>query len=568
MSYLDLPRLHFAGNFKANPSTVNNTPSNYDPNVTAPYQSWNPNGTGEFQILNCTVTGVVYTDGTICNTPADDPVVGSAVGCNTGMLPKLVDLDPEQQMVSEIWGMKVQLGTPDGSDSFVGDFLVAAFTDIWFRATAQSAGGDAPMGACYQSALARVKWADVINSRFLQELQQASPAKLSIKFNLDGINMDSGSASFTQGRIVGTIGPALAGEPDHLIAGRFLRSAPGTDPSVQPMTLAGTPASAPMFFAPARLDAATNRLTIDLGNSVSTTTPGGPVNPALGDLRVAVLPAQSQPVLLGQLNCLAPDWYTATAGIQDFDVPADQLDMVETNPLAVVQMDTSGAVAQTMIQENAAGSFVRADNFVFRLNPGETANVKLVATSFGKPAAGQLITFRFDANSINNMQSPPNPASIPIGEPQSALAFPRNVMIGANGQAYFKLSASDPGNPRKFIDGQVYGLRYIWGESEGEDYTWDPTSFISVLVFNGYPQIDEPGWGDIEPIFAQYAKLYPYMRSILDLSDYKTVKENLKSIKHVLSLPKSDPGYMQVTRDLSRDKLNLILRWIEQGAPQ
>ncbi len=33
MSYLDVPRLHFTGTFTANPSTINNDPANYNPNL-------------------------------------------------------------------------------------------------------------------------------------------------------------------------------------------------------------------------------------------------------------------------------------------------------------------------------------------------------------------------------------------------------------------------------------------------------------------------------------------------------------------------------------------------------
>ena len=36
MSYLDLPRLSFSGQFFADPSTVNNTPNNYNANHTFP----------------------------------------------------------------------------------------------------------------------------------------------------------------------------------------------------------------------------------------------------------------------------------------------------------------------------------------------------------------------------------------------------------------------------------------------------------------------------------------------------------------------------------------------------
>lgn len=33
MSYLDLPRLYFSGNFFANPSTINNDLGSFDPSV-------------------------------------------------------------------------------------------------------------------------------------------------------------------------------------------------------------------------------------------------------------------------------------------------------------------------------------------------------------------------------------------------------------------------------------------------------------------------------------------------------------------------------------------------------
>ena len=46
-----------------------------------------------------------------------------------------------------------------------------------------------------------------------------------------------------------------------------------------------------------------------------------------------------------------------------------------------------------------------------------------------------------------------------------------------------------------------------------------------------------------------------------------TVVKNLDAIKGVLTLPTTNPSYMQVTRDMSPDKVKMILRWIELGAP-
>jgi hypothetical protein len=571
MSYLDVPRLHFAGTFRADPSTVNNIPSNYDPNVFRPNPSWNPDGTGQWQFLNCAVQSVVYSDGTVCTESADDPIIGSPVqGTDQPAIAKLVDLDPEQQMVSEIWGFQVQLGS-SASDSFVGDFEVAAFSDIWFRAVDVGGGGDAPMGAFYQSVLSGLRWSDVSNSRFLKELRQASPNQLSIKFNLDGINMNSSSPNFTHGRIVGTIGPVTNGEPKHFIRGRLLRSAPGTstDPNLQPMVLQGTPPDAPMFFAPCRVDETRRKVFVDVGNSISTTTPGGPLNTALGDLRLAILPPYAPPVLLGKINYEDENWYQTTAGIQEFPVTDEQLAQLMKTPLGIVQMQADASMSQPLLQENASGLYIRADNFVFRLNPEETAEVNLTVTQFGKPAPQQQITLAQDSLAVDQMQSPPNPQNIPTGTPTKALSFPASVVTDENGRASFTLTASDPGNPRKFIDGQVYGVSYSLQARATINYNHDPSNFISVLVFNSHPQVDQPTWKNVQPVFAQYAKLYPYMTTGvgINLASYADVKKNLEGIRRALMLPKNDPRYMQVTRDMSRDKLSLIVRWIEQGAP-
>ena len=568
MSYLDVPRLHFAGTFRADPSTVNNTPQNFDPatGINAQNYGWNPYGTGQWQILNCQVRSVVYKDGTVASSAAGDPVVGSPIkGTDQPQIAKLVDLDSEQQMVSEIYGFQVALGTPSGSAAFVGDFEVAAFSDIWFRAVG-GGGGDAPMGAFYQSVLTNIQWGDVSNSRFLEQLMTASPDLLSIKFNLDGINMDSNSPNFTLGRIVGTIGPATPDEPRHFVPARLLRSAPGTDPSNPPVTLQGTPPASPMFFAPFRVDDTRRVLLLDLGNSISTTTPGGPVNPALGDLQLAILPGGSAPILIGPVNYQAPNWYPDTAGIQEFSLQDFQ---VKNVPLGIVQLDADGNVSPPLLQEDSKGFFVRADTFVFRLNPGETAAVNFWATQFGEPAPQQQINLAQDPNTVNQMQSPPNPPNIPIGIPSNALAtgdgsFPITVTTDNHGRGTVVLSASDPKNPRGFIDGQVYGLSYALAASNDDP---DPSNFLSVLVFDGYPQLANPTWQDVQPIFAQYAKLYPYMRGIIDLACYTDVVSNLAAIQRVFSLPRTDPGYMQVTRDLSRDKVNMILKWIGLGAP-
>jgi hypothetical protein len=141
MSYLGYPRLHFAGQFQGDVPTVNNNPTHFDSSQFLPsFHSygdedngwWNPNGSGAWRFLNCTVRRVIYRDGTICDDPAADPIVGAMVnGADDQVEGKVVDLDSENQGVADIWGFRVVVRGP--GCEFKGDFKVAPFTDFWAR---------------------------------------------------------------------------------------------------------------------------------------------------------------------------------------------------------------------------------------------------------------------------------------------------------------------------------------------------------------------------------------------------------------------------------------------------
>ena len=116
MAYLDTPRLTFFGQFQADPSTVNNDPLHYNNQTFQPsYQEygpsgtngwWNPEGTGDFRFVGCTVTNVTYTDGTSTTNPDEDWIIGKTIiDSNTRVAGKIVDLDPQQQMVSELFDL-------------------------------------------------------------------------------------------------------------------------------------------------------------------------------------------------------------------------------------------------------------------------------------------------------------------------------------------------------------------------------------------------------------------------------------------------------------------------------
>lgn len=618
MSYLNPLRLHFSGSFEAAVSTVNNDPVHYDnarfkpsyaepQSGTAPEQlngSFNPEGSGDWRLHGCSVTSAFLADGT--PVPRTDPVLGCLIAdSDRRTAAKLVDLDPEQQFVSQIFGLELRIATTDGETLLRGEFEPAAFMDIWDRGPNVGALGDLAAGAMYQSVLRHLTWGNTSDSPFLGALREAartpspSRGRLSVKFNVDGFSKAAG-ASFMMGRMVGTIGPAGPDEPAHFVAGRQFMAAAG------PESTFFTPAGG-VNFCVAAVDQATRRVYLDLGNALPTTTPGGP--PAdLGDL--ALSPAVAEPVAgafaagpptsVGVLHAATytdPSWYPATAGVAVFppDRPLtdEELASVGSGPLSLVSTvrgtvggdtvrgdtvrgDTvGGARPRAVISEPVGGVFVRADQFVFRLNPGQTATADLYATRFGRPYPGAaVITVPVPEQLQPNSSLAPGQAP-PVAVPADAVGYPVRVVTDERGRARLRIRASDPGRPRDYIDGQVYALCPVLEETivvPGDPYPYNQWNFISLLVWSGYAPSEPPTWhGDIEPVMRQYANLYPVMRDFLDLGDYESVCTHAKRLAFSFGLDVDDPDSMPVTRDLSSAKRNAILRWLgepgEDGKP-
>jgi hypothetical protein len=566
MSYLGPLRLHFFGHFQTDPSTVNNDIRHYDnakfePRFQKPQTKhlsngwWNPDGMGSFRLVGCRVTMVSYTDG---KTSKRDPVVGMWIAdANQRVAGKLVDLDPQQQLASQIWGMIVRL-TDGKRDYFSGTYGRAPFSDIWWaRAKGQGSQGDTGAGSMYQSVVGRVTWGDTQRSRFLRELHAACPDRfLSIKFNLDGYNMDPESGSFTMGRLVGTIGPWSANEPKHFVIGRQLL------PQVANHTPAGS-----MNYMQAVVDEKTKRVYADFGNALPTTRPGGPLL-AIGTLDLGYLDRHNDFHSLGKVNYREKEWYPTTAGIQRFPrnrkLTRAEMAALKKCRVAVTQNE------EVVVQENTNGLYQRADQFVFRLDPEKKEEVHFWATQYGKPLAGAKILVFFDSSGLQpggspNVQIPAAPPK--FGVPESALAFDRGIETGADGRATLTITASDPKNPRGYIDGQVYGIRYLINDvakcvKDNPAFGFNPSDFLSVLVYDAFKPEQPVTWTDLAPIFQQYGNLYPIMDGIIDFSSYDSVAANAHLLAFAFGLPIDDPNHMPVTRDLSGGKTKAILTWL------
>lgn len=558
MSYLGLPRLVFAGSFQADVSTVNNDPEHFNTAAFQPsYQLlgqatatgmtdgwWNPGGTGAWRFIDCVVTAVVYQDGTFSMDPATEPIIGVSLnGARNRVEGKLVDLDPNQQMVSEIWGFEVEVGDRDGL-GFGGAFVPSGFADIWVRFP--QGQPDSFFGAYYQSVLRDVAFAGATESRFVAELGAASPQQLSIKFNVDGADQDATSPTFTLGRAVGAIGPYGAGEPLRFVAARRL-----------------SPTSQKAGYAGAALDGQV--LTVDLGNSLPTSSTAGPLAD-IGTLHLALAPPDGAPQLLGAVPYLADGWYEQTSSILSVTLSPEQAKLAATTPIALVQ-NAGTPTSDILLSESPDGGWARADQFVFRLDPGAEATTAFHASSFGAPLAGATISLAYDPSQMEG-QVDQGPISGPtvVGQPESALTFPAQVTTGADGTVPLTLVAGDPGQPRQYIDGQIYGVTYGLGDSPPPTGSVGNGNLIlNVLVWSGYEVPEHPSWlTDVMPIFQQYADLYPVMRPIVDLANYSSVTSRLPALRNVFDRSVDNPNYMPVTRDLSTKKRTMIRRWLDR----
>ena len=539
MSYLIRPRLHFAGTFTADVSTENNYVSHFknpnDPNDPG----WNPSGTGSWSIVGCKVTSAAFADGTVARSPADDPVVGAIIS-QIGRA-RLVDLDPEQQMVSQIWGMRLTLASAAGAAAVTGDFKVTPFSDIWSGRLAGAGGGDFAMSAYYQSLITGIAWANLFGSRFLDELKRVSdPTSLSIKFNVDGFDQTR-----HVGRIVGTIGPASGGEPAHFVIGRHCMPVNG---------------GGPVWYFPAVVDAQSKKLIADFGNSLQTKTFRGPFDDAI-DLQVGLMTG-GQFTSFGQIPIGPQGWYEQTAGVCEFPAGGSfsdaQLAQLGANPIVVMQRKAGGSVP--VAREGADGLHVRADDFVLRMSANEVASVELRASKFGQPLPNAAIALVFDDSELQRGDGDPD-----VDEPRTGLSFPATIQTDQRGIATLALSGGSIDRPRDYIDGQVYGVGYMLPQSDLNAGGYrNPSDLISILVWTNYAAPDDPDWNThVAPILTQYQKLYAVMQTIVDLSSYTSVVAAKAQMKDVFSRPETDPRYMPVTRDLSPAKRNMILRWLD-----
>jgi hypothetical protein len=566
MSYLLRPRIVFSGRFHADVPTVNNDPTHFETETfhasdvvrsDNKTNGWfNPGGSGSFRLTSpCKVTGLEYTDATPDPDPSPDPLYDAQL-CEvpSRVAAKIVDLDTGQQSVPTIFGLQIGFQTSSGI-GFVGDVDPLVTVDLWQRGGENIDDGSELSGAC-QGLLTNVRFEQWQSSKVLKQLYEISGDMLSVRLVLDAIRMRPGE-DFLYGRVVGVIGQYVPGDPRTFVAGRRLRA---VDKRVND-------APAIMYEDPVRRTV----LAIDLGNSLPT-KPGGKdgfrLDP-LGPLTVAT--RKAGPIGLVTLD---DGWYKRSGGI--VEVSPLEAAGVPITITALRDPDALPAAAKSteLLAEADDGLWLRADQVVVRLDPGDHETVLLYARRFGElPSKPLDIRLWQDSSGL----IPPTKNFLQGGTPWEALKFPSRVSVptAARGVARVTLEADDPGRPRIYVDGQVYQVRYrIQGQQDkppaiprvlpGGTVIVNAGLRINVLIHSSQPARPVPTWlSDVGPIFQQYANLYPAMGPILRLDNYADVVAHRAAVRRVLALPITDPNHMPVTRDLSRAKRDMICRWLD-----
>ena len=618
-SYLDFPRINFAGQFRADTSTRNNCPCNYKL-PTSPDNGFNPLGTGEFYI-DAKVTSVVYKDGTYST---QDPIVNSPIVNNINMTPaKMVDLDPDNQLKSTVYGVQMFMFSDAERSNVVleGKWIRhVTMHNIWTRVFQR--GGDSSFSANGFTRLEDIKWGDFNESLAINQMKEVGYKALSVRTTLYSYMANSAAdGNFTFGYIVGTIGLYKEGEPlnaggerqlsyRHLNLSRIAMAVKDNCGVEGPFIRAF---KAPFQVKEQPQTGNTAVISVDLSNTLAMQEDLALCN--LGQLQFAVVSQERCCIdIIGQeINYLEEGWLQNTGGIVDMTLETSELDMVVSMNLTLVvvsdeptigsnnyeicgegaMMMRSQQYAEIILQE--VQFFIRPlDYYVFRLQRTfqETATFEVLVTNLGKPESGIPITLINDTDTI----------------PSADCAFELEksvVETNSSGVATFQLKLNASCKipyPREYggaicsegttidVDGQsfefLYNLdissgKYVSAQSENcrSDIQEIKTPLfrqiafcsnaLSILIHSDPLEFNYTKpytWIDhVQPIFQQYYHLYPVMSSILNLSDYSSVTQiqNLNLLKFAMSRSLDDPKIMPVTRDLSPLKTQMILDWLD-----
>ncbi len=636
MSYLDVPRIQFGGLFFTNPATINNIIGNYNPKVPLqnsqgqylPNAVWNPLGVSKVWLSQCSVLSVVDASGTYSSAPGSDPVIGALVETPSPSTPKqmpnstsnydqakMVDLDPEQQGRSALFGLRIYVTLPNGAGCS-GLVTVPELQYLLNRVpNPQSSWGAV---GTWMGQITDVTWSgDLSSSPFLTQFQAACGQGIAVKLTVD-LHQNNPATTSTQGnmfcygRVLGSLGPIGTGELPQVVPGRQISPPPpaasaglamaamaaapqatrrhpsgkrminarfgggGQAPSgvmAAAAPAAPAPPAQPWKPAPAQVSqvGTGSMLHVDLGGSIYVQGGYSPAGVGVSNgkflvdsgIDVGYLDGQGtfQPLTNGQGLSFASQYQLLSSQNKEvYLVQSSGLVDIPLEPDEVTAIQGSPLAVQAgnavVLQEAASGYLLGTDPFSLRMEPGGTVSFQLMARQFGQPIVGQQpMTWEIVDDS---------------GSPSTEIAIAWAGSTDANGLA--TLEVSTPGGDvdlpkdRTYLDTNIYFGSFSDpdGQPIGDAYADpQPNANLSALRFQAYTAPAQPTWqNDVGPVLQAYARLYPGMTNILNIGDETTVEQNAAAIAQRLSLLFLDPALMPVTRDLSPAKVAMIVNWL------
>ena len=615
-SYLDHPRIHFTGRYYTDVNTVNNVPYNYKLSVPEDKITplWNPLGGNDWSLQDCKVTSVVYLNGSRNSNANTDPLIGASVETNPySASGKLSCFDVDAWNKSALFG--VTLGVLQNVNlrefGFLGSLLPNSVLhqNCWHQIPCKS-GWTRPIikdvhGARSATIIRNIHWASELDSEILRQLKQASVkhgGQLSVSFSLYDFTEEPNAGNFSYGRISGTIGYACPSEPrffggERLLSFEFVDQPRLSWPADDPCTRKKEWQPYWAYRAPFKVNSFTKILTVDFSNAFTRDQYGGIRD--IGELYLGTLlslnfDGGNYPCVetLGYIDYFNDNCRELNGCIMDYPLTERQLRLVDNNPLVVARPLSKG-LTPTITTYPRCGSqsqysaflrtranelpyvaimlekryYVRPHNYyTFVLEKGdvEFAVVDLLVTLLGRPAFGRTIEMR--------------PSPYPV-LPVDGVSYNHEARVNRFGYTRFVFRARSIKMPRQNldIDGQVYlytyhvkgepqfcahDTKYAVGISDGE------VTCVEMITIKLYSDVSYDGpsnWVDhVYPIFLQYARLYPVMKNIVNLSDYGGVIQPY--VRHLLNfslqLDWNHPNHMPASRDLSNAKRKMILEWL------
>ena len=624
-SYLDAPRIHFAGQFRADVNTRNNHRCNFDPDnpVTVP-DEWNYQGTNEWEFVDTVVTAVINDNG---EEITDSPLLGAKIFSNENRpFGKIVDIDVDFQ-VSSLYGLELGLKC-NNQNLFLGKWSTSVIVhDMWFKTKCNSDENIATsslFGAQSTTRITDVVWSqsELINDLRAATNREGATGDLSVSINLQAYKV----SVFLMGQVHGTIGVAMVNEPLNVGGERKMDPIdPGSMnfPSDHPCYGVNETDEKPWTYGvPFKVDSTRNVLVADLGNALPRQLNGNPLD--LGTLYFGVLENEVvQPFgeAIPYRDSNSVMW--RHSGIVEQSIGSDIASSLQNSKL-VIFIDSANAavgnkypIKQTFpsMQNNEMVSllhseldyFVRPmDYYMDRLEYSSgneehpvknSSDFTLLVTQFGRPVYNTKVTVIHSHNqagqpilplgavaAVEATKTTDNSRHViftfavnqPIPETRKYIEDPclgvvqtQETRILGKFKTVMREIVDIKSEHSMTIDGQVYIIYYCVGEEcilpdDGNCFLYKAE--IPILAFSTMTYEEPYTWVDhVQPIFKQVHHLHYIMRTILDLSNYTevTLPHNIELLKIVFRKPTSDPNYMPTTRDLSPTKRRMILQWLD-----